>query len=98
MINPWDNPEQFARIKALSQARKDARQHKRKQISQSLRRKVFEAKGENCTYCGIGPIRGLDHIVPVARGGENTFDNLAPCCDSCNSKKHMKTLEAVRHA
>ena len=32
----------------------------------------------------------MDHIVPLARGGRSTKDNLATSCKECNTKK--KTL------
>lgn len=32
----------------------------------------------------------MDHIVPLARGGRSTKDNLVVCCKDCNNKK--KTL------
>ncbi len=36
----------------------------------------------------------MDHIVPLARGGRSTKDNLVPCCKDCNTKKNsMMPLE-----
>lgn len=46
-----------------------------------------------CYYCGekVGPASlTMDHIVPVARGGRSTKDNLVTSCKECNTKK--KTL------
>ena len=31
----------------------------------------------------------MDHIVPLARGGRSTKDNLVACCKECNNKKKM---------
>ena len=46
-----------------------------------------------CYYCG-GLFKPkdltMDHIVPLARGGRSTKDNLVTCCKECNNKK--KTL------
>lgn len=43
-----------------------------------------------CWYCGqqVG-YQGLtmDHVIPLARGGRSTRDNLVPCCKDCNTKK-----------
>jgi hypothetical protein len=36
----------------------------------------------------------VEHIIPEARGGTTTFNNLALCCRRCNLHKHVKT-EAV---
>lgn len=40
-----------------------------------------------CLNCGRG--RGLDHIVPLARGGSNTPDNIQNLCLVCNQVKHV---------
>lgn len=44
-----------------------------------------------CAYCG-GPTTTVDHIVPVSRGGDGEWDNIAPACKSCNSEKHARPL------
>jgi len=46
-----------------------------------------------CYYCGRVFEPGdltMDHIVPLARGGRSTKDNLVACCKECNNRK--KTL------
>ena len=34
----------------------------------------------------------IDHIIPLCRGGEHSWNNVAPAHLSCNCKKHMKIL------
>lgn len=47
----------------------------------------FEDFGGLCGYgCGMGA-HALDHIWPVAKGGESVPGNLVPACTSCNSSK-----------
>ena len=29
----------------------------------------------------------MDHVIPLARGGRSTKDNLVPCCKDCNTRK-----------
>lgn len=53
-----------------------------------------------CFYCNapmtIGTRektdRSIDHIVPLALGGDNSSDNVALCCISCNSSKRHRLL------
>ena len=43
-----------------------------------------------CFYCGnvFKPNElTMDHIVPLARGGKSTKDNLVACCKECNNRK-----------
>ena len=50
-----------------------------------------------CHYCGVGISRRLpqgdpkaatlDHVVPLAKGGEWKLYNLVPACRACNMKK-----------
>lgn len=44
-----------------------------------------------CVYCGARA-ECLDHIDPKARGGANTWANLAPSCCDCNGSKNDATL------
>ena len=51
-----------------------------------------------CPYCGarLGAKVSVDHIVPVALGGEHSKRNVVPCCQSCNSsKRDLHPLEWV---
>lgn len=59
----------------------------------SLRKKVFEAHGRTCAYCG-GDGHTIDHIVPKACNGEWAFNNLIPACGKCNASKAAHPLEA----
>ena len=46
-----------------------------------------------CVYCGTKENIGIDHIVPVSRGGSNHVDNLQPLCRSCNSRKSNSLIK-----
>lgn len=51
------------------------------------REDAFERFGGLCAYgCGRSAY-ALDHVIPVARGGESRPDNLVPACTPCNSSK-----------
>lgn len=52
-----------------------------------LRRDNFK-----CVYCDRAA-NTVDHIIPRAKGGPSTWENLAACCQPCNNKKGDKTLK-----
>ncbi len=56
-----------------------------------------EAWGE-CAYCGEKDTAlQRDCILPIARGGRYTLDNIAPACASCNaSKSHSEVTSWLR--
>jgi hypothetical protein len=59
------------------------------------RAKVYERDSYKCQYCGKQLTRftaTLDHVTPVAEGGDNSFDNLRTACLSCNSQKNVRPV------
>lgn len=63
---------------------------KRKAISKKMRFEVFKRDSFTCQYCGRKApdvILEIDHIKPVAKGGENTLLNLITSCKECNRGK-----------
>ncbi len=47
-----------------------------------------------CAYCGSrGEGLTPDHVIPLARGGQNTLSNIVPACGRCNLKKGARTPE-----
>lgn len=61
-------------------------------VGPTLRRLVRERALNRCEYC-LSPqslIMGrlqIDHIIPLAMGGEDTEDNLCLACELCNQYK-----------
>ena len=57
-------------------------------------RALFARDGYLCLYCGesFSP-RELtrDHVIPLSRGGENVWSNLASACRVCNQRKNDRT-------
>src|SRR6266852_5632438 len=63
--------------------------------TRALRRAIHAREGGRCFYCLrrlIPQRRCLDHVVPQANLGSNSYRNLVSCCLDCNS------LKAERHA
>ncbi len=53
---------------------------------------ILELADRQCIYCGASVDITMDHLIPLARGGSHTADNVAPACRSCNSSKGIKTV------
>ena len=61
-----------------------------------LRRGIFDAWGHGCAYCGA-VADTLDHVRPLARGGQTVPRNLIPACSGCNLRKgHAEVLAWFR--
>jgi 5-methylcytosine-specific restriction endonuclease McrA len=69
--------------------------------------KVFERDRWRCQLCGVVTpkrLRGtfdprapeLDHIIPLAAGGEHSYRNTQCACRSCNRAKGAKPLGQLR--
>ena len=68
---------------------------KRKAISKKARFEVFKRDGFQCQYCGAVPpkvILHVDHIVPVAGGGDNSEENLITCARLCVQAQRFRRI------
>jgi 5-methylcytosine-specific restriction endonuclease McrA len=64
--------------------------------------RAAQAQGiTNCPDCGtlldyetgrLPASAEADHIIPHARGGQDTLDNIRICCRRCNQKRGAKRL------
>jgi hypothetical protein len=67
----------------------------RKILSKKTRFEVFKRDKFTCQYCGrMAPdvILEVDHIKPVAKGGDNDILNLITSCRDCNRGKGKNLL------
>lgn len=67
---------------------------KREHIPPRLRHEVFKRDNYRCRECGATnkeTTLEIDHIVPVAKGGNNDLSNLQTLCKTCNRAKHTRT-------
>jgi hypothetical protein len=51
-----------------------------------LHRQVFTRDGHRCTLCGSKHALEVDHIIPRAKGGPDSLENLRLLCRSCNQR------------
>lgn len=64
----------------------------RGRVSNKLRFAIYERDGHRCRKCGRRTDDlEIDHIVPIAKGGKSTPDNLQTLCHRCNKAKGTKT-------
>ncbi len=62
----------------------------RGKVSNKMRFAIYKRDGYRCCKCGVSdryaPLE-IDHIIPIAKGGKSTYDNLQTLCHRCNTKK-----------
>jgi 5-methylcytosine-specific restriction endonuclease McrA len=63
----------------------------RRQVTNTF---LFARDDYKCQYCGRhrGQLKGRqfltrDHIIPLSRGGDNSWQNLVASCSPCNNRK-----------
>jgi hypothetical protein len=64
-------------------------------LRKSIRFEVFKRDSFTCQYCGQKApdvVLEVDHITPVADGGDNDILNLVTSCKACNSGKSDRSL------
>ena len=68
----------------------------RSAISKTVRFEVFKRDSFQCRYCGASApdvLLQIDHIKPVAGGGNNEITNLITACAACNAGKKDRPLD-----
>ena len=57
---------------------------------------ICDRFGGLCAYCDA-PLTSdnmeIDHVVPIAKGGDHTGENVVPACKPCNRSKAAKWLD-----
>ena len=62
----------------------------RGKVSNKIRFAIYERDGYRCRKCGASQaytMLEVDHIIPIAKGGKSTYNNLQTLCHKCNAKK-----------
>lgn len=63
---------------------------KREPIPEDVKMLVWSRDGGACTRCGSKSDLHFDHIIPVAKGGSSTAENIQLLCKPCNLRKSDK--------
>jgi len=61
--------------------------------------RLFVRDRHICAYCGglfAESDLTVEHIIPVSRGGKQTWTNIVTACRSCNTRKGNRTPEEAR--
>lgn len=58
--------------------------------SPSIRRQCENARGP-CEQCGL-PARDVHDVVPLARGGHDTLENVRYVCTLCHAEAHGEVV------
>lgn len=82
------NPERFRVARHNRRARERSGGGKVTQVQWSSILARFDGK---CAKCGEAANIQMDHVVPLAKGGRHSVDNVQPLCRECNLRKATKT-------
>ncbi len=56
------------------------------------RKNILRRDNHKCQYCGRSDLTlTVDHVMPISRAGEDTWENLVCACVKCNNKKGDRT-------
>jgi 5-methylcytosine-specific restriction endonuclease McrA len=53
----------------------------------------FNEFGNLCAYCGSGGDLHIEHVTPIAKGGNHVLSNILPACQRCNYSKRTHPVE-----
>lgn len=59
----------------------------RQKVTSKMRKTVFARDGHKCVKCGKTAKLTIDHIKPIALGGDSSIGNLQTLCLTCNCGK-----------
>lgn len=65
-------------------------------IKDRIKEDLIERDGKLCFFCGKDGFMTIEHLLPVADGGNNNMKNLCLACKSCNvSVGNMSIIEKI---
>ena len=104
-VEEWDRDrvlrsvrEEF-RVPSVIRRRVYLNIRRRREQSGTKRLRIYVRDKFRCQYCGAKKKANeltLDHILPRARGGDNSPLNVVAACVACNSRKGNRTPDEAR--
>lgn len=65
-------------------------------------KKVYDRLNGHCGYCGVllSPFERWheDHIIPLSKGGTDSFENRVAACAPCNRRKTAFTIDEFKQS
>ena len=87
--------DEQAEINGEVKFRRDKRRASK--VTQATKNDILERDDYKCRRCGCEDSEAnkltIDHIVPVAMGGNKKHDNLQILCSNCNNWKGIRILD-----
>ena len=87
----WDRQRRQAtkleRLRKIRERGTEGTKSRRSRIPDEIRTFVWERDEGRCVKCGSEDELQFDHIIPVAKGGGNSVDNVQLLCGDCNRQK-----------
>jgi len=80
----------------LTRGRSKISKEQRKFVPHLTNRALFRRDAHVCLYCGeqfSSTHLTRDHVIPLSRGGHDTWENVVTACFRCNNQKGNQTLE-----
>ena len=65
------------------------------QLIHPTKQNIIKRDNRECQYCGTKSHLTVDHVIPRSKGGQNTWENLVACCETCNVKKGNQDLDKI---
>jgi len=95
--NPCQDCGQFTLIESrcmscgsFNDIEEKPKEKRSRRISQDVKDKVWNRDKGKCVECDSNENLEFDHIIPVSKGGANTYRNLQLLCENCNRSKSDK--------
>ncbi|MYD64472.1 MAG: HNH endonuclease [Chloroflexi bacterium] len=79
--------QKFDRLRKIAARVEDIVDARRERIPDDVRAFVWERDEGRCVRCGTDEDLQFDHVIPVAKGGGNSIENVQVLCGDCNRAK-----------
>jgi 5-methylcytosine-specific restriction endonuclease McrA len=96
--NAWNaayakrHPEQRCLLAAKRRALKYGNTPIAELLTEAQWRDILDLYHHRCAYCGRKCDKlTIDHVMPLAKGGKHSANNVVPSCQHCNSVKGART-------